>query len=169
MSPAAHLRWDGLTRISHWLIATAFLSNYWFNEAGEDLHNWLGYLIAALVVIRVVRGFTGPVNIRFADFLRSPAVILRDLRHPGASHAANLRRHSPGGGAMVILLLGGLTVTAVSGWLQTLDIFWGEDWPQTLHTAAADITMAAVTVHIAAVLVIQKLRGIPLIQRMFGG
>lgn len=169
MSPAAHLRWDWLTRLSHWLLAAAFLSNYWLNEAGEDLHNWLGYLIAVLVLMRLVRGFTGPVNIRFADFLRSPAAILRDLRHPGQSHPAHLRRHSPAGGAMIMLLLAGLALTAVSGWLQTLDMFWGEDWPQVVHTLAANVTMGAVAMHISAVVLIQVWRRIPLIQRMFGG
>ncbi|PTT72500.1 cytochrome B, partial [Pseudomonas sp. HMWF007] len=42
--PSASLRlWDPLVRLFHLSIASVFVANYFFNEAGDDWHVWLGY------------------------------------------------------------------------------------------------------------------------------
>jgi len=67
---------------------------------------------------------------------------------------------------MVLFLLFTLLITAVSGWMQTLDAFWGEDWVQNLHAWSADAAMIAVVVHVSAVLIIQYRYKVPLIKHM---
>ena len=62
-----------------------------------------------------------------------------------------------------------LLLTAVSGWMQEFDAFWGEEWLQRLHELTADAVMIAVTIHVAAVLLMQRLTAAPLIRAMITG
>ena len=42
--PGESLRlWDPLVRLFHVSIAGVFVANYFFTEAGDDWHVWLGY------------------------------------------------------------------------------------------------------------------------------
>jgi cytochrome b len=66
--------WDPLIRIVHWLLAAAVLLN-WVTDSPLWLHTWGGYLAAALVASRILRGFIGPENARFGRFLRGPYAV----------------------------------------------------------------------------------------------
>jgi cytochrome b len=160
--------WDRFIRIFHWSTAALFLANFWWLEAGEDAHEWVGYALAALLSGRLIWGFIGPTNARFADFWPTPARLRYNVEHFGQQQMCHRdeRRHSPLGGLMVLFLLAGLLVTAVSGWMQELDVFWGEDWVQNLHAWSANAVMVAVVVHVSAVLVIQHRYGVALLRGM---
>jgi cytochrome b len=163
--------WDLGIRLGHWLMATLFLLNYWWLEEGEDLHEWAGYALFAILVIRFIRGFTGPENARFRDFFPTPKRLINNLKNFKAeqlSHQEN-SHHSAIGGLMVLFLLITMTITAVSGWMQELDAFWGEDWVQNLHAWSADAVMIAVVIHVSAVLIIQYRYKVSLIKHMFSG
>lgn len=160
--------WDLGIRLGHWSMATIFLLNYWWLEEGEDLHEWAGYALFAILVIRFIRGFIGPENARFRDFFPTPKRLLNNLRNFKAeqlSHQEN-SHHSAIGGLMVLFLLITMTITAVSGWMQELDAFWGEDWVQNLHAWSADAVMIAVVIHVSAVLIIQYRYKVSLVKRM---
>ncbi|MFH7391426.1 cytochrome b, partial [Pseudomonas syringae pv. tagetis] len=43
MSRVSLRLWDPLVRLFHVSIACVFVANYFFNEAGDDWHVWLGY------------------------------------------------------------------------------------------------------------------------------
>lgn len=127
--PVRHVAvWDPLVRICHWSVAALFLLNYWLLEGGEDPHEWAGYAIAALLLVRVAWGFVGPHNARFASFWPTPARLRRHWRQlrqrrfddPGEGH-------NPAGALMILFLMSLLAVAAISGWMQGLDRFWGED------------------------------------------
>ena len=51
-------RWDGVVRLTHWGLAAICIGNLWFNEAGEEWHEWLGYGAIALVALRLLWGVT---------------------------------------------------------------------------------------------------------------
>ncbi|MGB1091935.1 MAG: cytochrome b/b6 domain-containing protein, partial [Oceanobacter sp.] len=78
-------------------------------------------------------------------------------------------RHTPLAGVMVIGLWFGLLVVGFSGWLQETDQFWGEEWVQLLHEWSANLVMAAVVVHVSAVLIIQHKYRLPLVRNMLTG
>jgi cytochrome b len=96
-------------RFGHWALVAAFVVAYLSaeEEAGgpDPLHVWGGYVVGAIVVLRVVWGFVGPRHARFSDFVRSPIVALAYFRDLLYGHALRYIGHSPAGGAMVIALL----------------------------------------------------------------
>ncbi|MFZ0572840.1 MAG: cytochrome B, partial [Rhodomicrobium sp.] len=50
--------WDPFVRVFHWLLAAAVLVD-WITDEPRWMHVWLGYLAAALVVLRVLWGLAG--------------------------------------------------------------------------------------------------------------
>jgi len=59
MSAQTEKLWDSLIRLFHWSIAGIFIANYFFNEAGDSWHQWLGYIAVAWLVVRFFWGFFG--------------------------------------------------------------------------------------------------------------
>lgn len=107
--------WDAFVRVFHWSLVAAFAVAFLTEDELLGPHVWAGYLVAALIVARVIWGFVGPRHARFADFICPPAaaaayrrdlVLMRAPRHLG---------HSPAGGAMVLALLVALALTVASG------------------------------------------------------
>jgi cytochrome b len=107
--------WDPMVRIFHWALVIAFFTAYATGEDIEEVHEWMGYAVLALVIFRIVWGFVGPVHARFADFVRGPGEILRNLKGVVLMHPKRYLGHSPAGGAMVVLLLVLLAATSVTG------------------------------------------------------
>lgn len=160
--------WALSIRIFHWSNAVLFLLTYWWLEGGERAHEWAGYAILALVLVRIGLGFFGRGNARFASFWPTPTRLFAYLRaFPHGDR--DWPGHNPLGGLMVLFLLLMLVMTAASGWLQETDAFWGEEWPQRLHEVLADVVMVAVVVHVFAVVLMQRLTGKALIKTMVTG
>src|SRR6516164_5766129 len=117
--PASALVWDPLVRFGHWALVAAFAVAYLSaeEEAGgpDPLHVWGGYIVGAIVVLRVVWGFVGPRHARFSDFVRSPIVALAYFLDLLYGRARRYVGHSPAGGVMVIALLVYLAATVATG------------------------------------------------------
>jgi cytochrome b len=117
--PASTLVWDPLVRFGHWVLVAAFAVAYFSaeEEAGgpDPLHVWGGYVVGAIVVLRVVWGFVGPRHARFSDFVRSPLVALAYFIDLLYGRGRRYVGHSPAGGAMVIALLVCLAATVTTG------------------------------------------------------
>jgi cytochrome b len=159
--------WDLLVRLTHWSVAVLFLSVYFLPEEGEDWHEYLGYGLGALLLLRLLWGFVGSANARFSSFFPTPSRIRRYLSRFPASEA-EWPGHNPLGGLMVVSLWLGLVLCALSGWLQTTDWFWGEDWPEMLHEYSANAVLALVCLHVPAVFIMQRISGRPLLAQMLG-
>jgi len=114
-SQSADVRvWDPFVRISHWLLATAVLVD-WFTDEPRWMHVWLGYLAATLVVLRVLWGFAGPGHARFASFISGPGPVLSYLAGLMRFSSRRYLGHSPAGGAMIVALLVMVAATAATG------------------------------------------------------
>lgn len=108
--------WDPLVRVIHWTLVVAFATAYLTGEDGPEwLHVWSGYVLVALILVRLVWGFVGSAYARFRDFIYAPSTILSYLVRLPLGKARRYLGHSPAGGAMVVALLLGLAGTTGSG------------------------------------------------------
>lgn len=172
--------WDRFVRFFHWTLVACVLLNFFVVEAGEELHQWLGYAASALVAARVLWGFVGSTHARFGNFFPTPARLrahVAELRARAASRRARLPAqalprhpgHNPLGALMMLLLMALVLLLGLTGWLQTTDRFWGVEWMQDLHETAANGLMAAVGLHAAAALLMGRLERTNLVAAMVTG
>lgn len=110
--------WDPLLRSFHWLLAAAVITTWLLAKVGPakmTLHFWLGYFILGLLAFRLVWGFVGPPEARFAHFLRGPGAVTRYARHMFSREPSYWPGHNPLGALSVIAMLGLLAAQATSG------------------------------------------------------
>ena len=162
LTPVEVTVWDPFVRVFHWTLVVAFTVAYLVEEP-LIVHAWAGYVVGGLVIARVIWGFIGSPHARFTDFVYRPGVALHYvwnlIRFRGERHLG----HSPGGGYMVLLLLIFLAGTVVTG----LIVYGGEqqagplaglfseatgEGVEEVHEVLANITLALVFAHIAAVI-----------------
>ena len=157
--------WDPFVRVFHWSIVVGFTVAYLTEEDLLSVHVWAGYAVGALVVARVIWGFVGSEHAHFSDFIFNPATTLRYLRDLVQFRAKRHLGHSPGGGAMVVALLVLLAATVMTGLVVyggdqqagplagTVSKSTGESWEE-VHVVIANVTLAFVLAHIAAVVLV---------------
>ena len=153
MNGSSHkvLIWDLPVRLIHWLLVICFFGAYFTAEIDElkIIHFTLGYTLAALIVVRIVWGFTGTTHARFINFVHGPRAIIHYLKSVIHREQPTDAGHNPAGAlAILALLLAGLLVS-FTGWSTLHDIV-GE-WTEEVHEVLANIMLAIVCVHILAV------------------
>ncbi|KIG02766.1 cytochrome B561 [Caballeronia concitans] len=140
--------WDIWVRLTHWTVAGIVVWNLF--GPTDATHRLLGYVAAGLVIARIVWGFVGSANARFSAWWPTPARLRTYVRSLAAGRPEHHRSHNPLGGLMALFLWFLILALGVSGWLMRLDAFWGEDWPQEIHTWLSLIIEVCVCVHVAA-------------------
>lgn len=144
--------WDPLVRISHWLLVTTVVAAWFTRHGGGARHEWIGYAVLAIVVIRLAWGLVGSQHARFSDFVAGPRKTLHYARLAVRGEEPRYLGHNPLGAWMVVALLTTVIVVAVSGWLYTTDRFWGIAWVETVHSNGTDVLIALVALHVGGVL-----------------
>lgn len=152
--PAARVVvWDPVVRLFHWLVVTGVTANLFLLEEGKRVHRWTGYAVMALVCVRLIWGFVGSRHARFSNFIPSPSRLWsygwallrrREPRYIG---------HNPAGSVMMVTLLLLLLLIGTTGWMQTLDAFWGVKWVKALHGFLANTIMVLAGLHALAAII----------------
>jgi cytochrome b len=168
--PHAVRVWDLGVRVFHWSLATLFLLNFAVIDEESAAHEWVGHAVVALVVVRLVGGVVGTRHARFSAFPPSLSAAwhhaLALLR--GAREAPTLS-HNPLGALMVYNLLACMLLLGLTGWLMTLDAFWGVEWLEEAHEFIANYAAFSVLVHVAGVAVESWRSRVPLVRAMLTG
>ncbi|QGU33773.1 cytochrome b/b6 domain-containing protein [Thermochromatium tepidum] len=175
--------WDPLVRVFHWSLVGAFATAFILEDDLLGVHVWAGYLVLALVAVRLVWGLIGTRHARFSDFVRGPRAVLAYLRAVLSRRAPRYLGHNPAGGAMILLLLIALAATGISGLalygaeefagplagvMRGVPAFWGEVLEET-HEVLANLTLGLILIHVAGVLVSSWLHRENLIAAMISG
>lgn len=161
--------WDPFVRIFHWGLVACIALNEFVIDDGERVHQWIGYAASALVLARIVWGFVGTRHARFADFWPTPARLRAHLADLLAGRHGAQVGHNPLGALMMLALLAVVLALGASGWLQTTDAFWGEEWLQELHEELAEALLGLAGVHVAAALLMSVVERTNLVAAMVSG
>jgi cytochrome b len=164
---AGHVRvWDPLLRAVHWSVATLVVVEL-FNEAGANpWHRYLGYLAAALVVVRLAWGCGERGYASLASMAASARRIASYLKGQPAIDSAG---HTPFGALMAFALWALLLAVAVTGWMLGLDAFWGDEQMQLLHEIFAYVLAGFAAIHIVAAVAMSYAQRVNLIKSMITG
>ncbi len=175
--------WDPLVRLFHWSLVAAFATAFIVEDDLLGVHVWAGYLVLALISVRLVWGLIGTRHARFSDFVRGPGAVLEYLRDVMRLRAPRYLGHNPAGGAMILLILIGLAATGISGLalygaeefagplaetMRGLPPSWGDVLEET-HEVFANLTLGLILIHVAGVLVSSLLHRENLIGAMISG
>ncbi|MEA3028031.1 MAG: hypothetical protein QOF91_3316 [Alphaproteobacteria bacterium] len=161
--------WDLPLRLFHWTLAAAVLTAWFSANVFDTVHEVSGYTVLALIAFRLVWGFTGTRNSRFANFVPRPAVALRYLRNLAYGRATRYLGHNPAGAAMIVTLLLALAVCSISGWMQITYRFFGVTWVEQVHSYSADLVLILAIVHLLGVLLTSALHRENLVRAMITG
>jgi cytochrome b len=173
--------WDLPTRLFHWAIVLLVAVSYVSVRLGNmRLHFLSGLSVLTLLLFRIAWGFVGSDTSRFNRFLKSPAAAFRILARIGQREPDDEIGHNAAGGWMVLVLLGllGLQVgtglfshlrTDAYGPLAHLVSPAASDQVSWLHAWSFYVLLAAIVVHLAALLCYALLKGQNLLRPMITG
>lgn len=167
---AAEVRvWDPLVRVLHWGLVVAVALAWVTAEESERAHELIGYLVLAIVAVRLAWGFLGSRHARFADFVRPPREVVAYARGMLDGTAPRQLGHNPIGGWMILALLAALLVTAGTGWLaQEVGGRLGHGFEE-VHEAAANGLLVLIGLHVLGVLAESWREGENLVRAMITG
>ena len=175
--------WDLLVRIFHWSLAGAFFIAYLTEDDWLDIHVFAGYMIAGLIVFRLLWGLIGTRHARFSDFVRPPREVFAYLKDMATFHPKRYIGHNPAGGAMVVALLLSLVMTVLTG----LSVYGAEEMAgplaglfahapkflgdvfEELHEFFANFTLFLVVFHVVGVVLAGLQHGENLVRSMING
>ena len=176
--------WDLPTRLFHWLLVGAVLAAlvteliapvWWLSW-----HVAAGYVVAALLLFRVVWALFGSEYSRLASFLYRPRQVIDYLRDLLRLRPPQYIGHNPAGAAMIFALFAVLTCLVATGFMVqggqekqgpfagVTDFALGSD-VRNIHNFLAYALMAMVAAHLAGVLVDGWLHKSSLIRAMITG
>lgn len=163
------LVWDAPVRVFHWLLVLSFAGAYLSaeSERWRLLHVTLGYTMAGLVLFRIAWGLIGTRYARFSNFVRGPKAVSRYLTATLRGHPEHHTGHNPAGALAIVALLGLALALAASGWATYNDL--SGKWLEEVHEAIANLMLALVAVHVAAVLLSSWLHKENLVRAMITG
>jgi cytochrome b len=157
--------WDAPTRLFHWLVTALVAAAYATWRLNWIFwHEWIGDVLLTLLLFRLLWGVFGSETARFSGFLVSPRAAVQYLMRGPRHEPARRAGHNPAGGWMVLVLLFLLFGETLSGLYVANDI--ADVGPFTdiapasvanaiaaLHTILWDVLLAAIALHLLAILV----------------
>lgn len=145
--------WDPIVRLFHWTIVLGYGINMWATEDGSDAHQIIGYAVLAAIAIRLAWGIIGSRHARFSDFVPGPSRLTGYLRQLAKRREPRYIGHNPAGAIMMLVLIALLLSVGLTGWMMTLDAYWGEEWLEELHETLANAIWPLAGLHVLAAVI----------------
>jgi cytochrome b len=142
--------WDRFVRMFHWSLVTSFFVAYFSTTSIGWVHKGFGYAALALITARIVWGFVGHGHARFADFVPTPRQLLRYAGAVLRFQEPRYLGHNPAAAVMILFLMGMVAGIGITGWMLTLDAFWGNETVESAHVLLVNATLIAVAIHVSA-------------------
>jgi len=157
--------WDAPVRLFHWLLVGLLAFSWWSGKHHDmDWHRRSGYMILALLILRIYWGFFGGRTARFTQFVRGPRSAFAYARALAKGRHIATPGHNPIGGWSVIVMLGSLAVMVCAG-LFSVDIDGLESGPladyvsfdhgrgaAAIHHLMFNLLLGLAALHVLAVL-----------------
>lgn len=144
--------WDALVRICHIALIGAIFAAWLSRHQAGSWHEYFGYAVVGIVLIRIVWGFFGTRSARFSSFVRGPNATLRYAQRLLQNRAPRFTGHNPLGALMILALFTCIAVICVTGILFGTDRFFGIEWVITTHLYATYVLYALIGLHILGVI-----------------
>lgn len=140
-------------RLIHWALAFGVLANQFFLEAGDPPHIYVGYVALVLVILRF---YLGLQKRNLAYSFRNFPLAKKDVKtfvfvQMGKSKEPPYRGHNPLASYIYLFIWALVGLLALSGWLMTLDTFWGNETLEEIHEVFANLLIALVVVHLLGI------------------
>jgi cytochrome b len=177
--------WDAPTRLFHWALVALVAVSYLSAEFGSmRVHLVCGFAVLALLIFRLAWGFVGSETARFRQFLVRPSRAIMHLARFRESGPDTEVGHNPAGGWMVVVLLTLLAVQVGAGLCAAgrrsdpthtvgpLAPYIGEHAAavaRTVHNANFNLLVAAIGLHIVAILAYAVVKRHDLVRPMVTG
>jgi cytochrome b len=176
--------WDIGTRVFHWALVLFFATSWILGEWGPaimTLHFWSGYVIAGLLVFRLLWGVVGPRPARFTSFLRPPGEVLAYAKTMLRREPSDWPGHNPMGGWWVAACLVVLTLQVLTGLISDPEDYinvgpWAsyvsDDMSRAAtawHETLSGVLLALIGLHIAVVAFYKVWKREDLIRPMING
>jgi len=161
--------WDPVVRLFHWSVVAGCFANMFVLEEGETAHDVVGYVVAGVLVVRVLWGFVGSRHARFADFVPMPGSA---LRYAGATLRGEEERslgHNPLGALMILALMTLLAGVSITGWMLTTDAWWGNHMLEEVHGTFSNLILVFAIVHVGGVIYASRHHHENLVRAMITG
>ena len=158
--------WDPLTRIWHWLLASAVIAGWLLGRFMDfdtiQWHFYGGYVVLGLMGFRLLWGFIGPPPVRWSTLFKSSTRLPAYLMVLGKRHPSGDAGHSPLGAVASLVLILVVSSQAASGlFIESIDFFDGgplngylgsalTDRLSWLHHRLADVILVLVILHLSA-------------------
>lgn len=175
--------WDTPVRLFHWLLTVLVLLSFITAQFGwMGVHFLSGYTILSLLLFRVIWGVVGSDTARFSRFLVNPVTGLQHLREFARREPDNQIGHNAAGGWMVVVMLALLLLQTCTGLFSS-----GEDDPSVagplarwissktsdavsaVHSINSNLILAAIGLHVAAILAYAAVKRQDLVRPMITG
>ncbi|SOC02314.1 cytochrome b/b6 domain-containing protein [Rhodobacter maris] len=165
-APETRQIWDPLVRIFHWTLLLCVAGAFVLGHFGPDIMTWhfyLGYTICGLLVFRILWGFIGTRNARFANFVRGPFAVIRYVFTMASRKPSHTDGHNPLGGWSVVAMLLVLIAQVLTGLGTDPDDFVNvgplaqylpEGWPRlalSWHHKLGWVLLALIALHVGAI------------------
>jgi cytochrome b len=180
-APRVVVVWDVPIRLFHWLAAALVAAAYATWRLNWMVwHGRIGDMLLALLLFRLLWGLFGSETARFSRFVASPRTAVQHLKFALLPEPDRQVGHNPAGGWMVLLLLSLLLIETLTGLYVANDI--ADVGPLTeivpapvanaidaAHAIVWDLLLAAILLHVLAILAYAATKGQNLLLPMITG